>query len=1007
MDRLRLIGALTAAVSLVAWSGTPASAASSVSYETRGAFIEQMVLQVGLKPVYPTTPTFSDVPATNPYYGYVEAAAQAGITNGFAGGTFGPNLPLTRAEAAKYEVVASGHGVAATAITSTSFTDNLTIPTALVGYVGEASALGLLKGFPNGTFQPNADLTTAQETHLLVQLAAVMNSGTAATTLKITASAADVAAGQFVTLSAVAENASGTPVAAPVVTYSVTSANVQSAIVSGNQFVASTSGTYTIEGVAGTASGTVTINVFGTPTALKVNVPSTVVADGTSQTTVTVSVVDANGNVVANDADSITLTSSNTSAVALVGVGGVLGGSATVTASGGVATFTLQGGSSSGASATLTASDASNKALSGSATVTTTGQTATGVAVTATSPFLTANSTSTTTVDVAVVDQGGQPMLYGTYGFTVTLTGPAQFVDGTNTPHTFVYGGNGSTTNYTPVTIEDVQGETGTVTVAVTSGTLTSAQTTLTAVISGAAAGLKITPPTTTSFSEDNGAAGLRFGIQAVDTHGYPVQDSVPVEITVKNSSGAIATNIAIDALTQTTSSGVLDSAAMANGFFTVTNTGTAPDAGTYTVTLSDPAGVLSAPQPVTFTELPGAVYGIALTGPAYVAVTSPQAQITAQIVDRYGNAIADSGIPVTFSSTGSGISPASAVVDTSASGTAIETFTMPAYVGASYPITATTTLGGTQYTTSTFTVAVENSVAHNIAVTMQDAATSGTYANNASAAQSGDLVTVTIKATDQNGIAVPTADKLLISMSGSGTLTNPSTLLAPGGGVGSVVDNGNGTWTVTLAGGTAVFAARAGTSGMLVLTATDQSVAPQVTGSQTFNILAGPVTGFELVDASGQTASSESVTANIPLSLTLRPVDFAGNTAVPSQNYIVGLQGQASGSFRLTQAGANIESAQVYAGSPALPIYYVSGTSATGVALSAANWVSFPANAALTLANGATLVFGTSGGTLTDVSNSAHLSGTTFTAPSSGSGSDTINYVVSGATVFSFQVSY
>jgi hypothetical protein len=289
----------------------------------------------------------------------------------------------------------------------------------------------------------------------------------------------------------------------------------------------------------------------------------------------------------------------------------------------------------------------------------------------------------------------------------------------------------------------------------------------------------------------------------------------------------------------------------------------------------------------------------------------------------------------------------------------------------------------------------------------MQDAATSGAFAQNGSAAQSGDLVTVTVKAADQNGIPVTTADKLQISMSGSGTLTSPSTLLAGGGGVGTVVDNGNGTWTVTLAGGTAVFGARASTAGSLVLTATDESVAPQATGSQNFNILAGPVTGFELVDSSGQVASSESVTANIPLSLTLRPVDFAGNTAVPSQNYIVGLQGQASGSFRLSEAGANVQTAQVYAGSPVVPIYYVSGTTQSGVDLSATNWVSFPANAALTIANGASLTFGTSGGTLSDATDPANLSGSTFTAPQIGSGSDTIDYTVGGAVDFSFQVNW
>jgi hypothetical protein len=48
----------------------------------------------------PTTPSFSDVPKTSPFYASVEAAKKAGITSGCATGRFCPDDVVTRAQAA-------------------------------------------------------------------------------------------------------------------------------------------------------------------------------------------------------------------------------------------------------------------------------------------------------------------------------------------------------------------------------------------------------------------------------------------------------------------------------------------------------------------------------------------------------------------------------------------------------------------------------------------------------------------------------------------------------------------------------------------------------------------------------------------------------------------------------------------------------------------------------------------------------------------------------------------
>lgn len=1015
MKGLRAALSILATGSLLMATAAVASAQGTTAYETRADFVYRLAMQVGVKPVYPATPTFSDVPASNAYYGYVEAAYQAGITNGFSNGTFGPTLPLTRAEAAKYEVIAYGQGAVAQSIISTSFTDNGQIPTALVGYVAEASKLGLLKGFPDGSFQPNAELTTSQEQHLLAQLATAMGqgSGAAAYTVKVTATAMNVSPGQFVTLAALVTNASGAAVVVPV-TFQVTGANAGSALVSGSSFVASQPGVYTIKATADTASGTATIDVYGAATGLKISAPASIVANGSASSTVTVSFVDASGNVVANDNGSVTLQTNNAYAVGVMN-GSVSGTSATVAAGNGVATFTVVGGTVPGSTATLTATSGSYTA---STSISTTTQTATSLSVTPASPYLAANAPGTTqTVMVKVADQNGQAMLYGTYAFTISITGPATFSGGATAPESFVYNGTGAGTTGAPVTIEDVQGSTGQITITATATNLKSSAGTITAVIAGAPAAIQVTQPSTASFSADSGGVGLQFGIAVVDSHGYPVSNAQSVVITVKNSAGQIAQNIRVDGFTQTTSAGATDPSAVTNGHFTVTDDGTGADAGTYTVQASDPSGVLTPSAAVSFTETAGQAKVIDLTAPQFVSALAPSATYTAQIVDAVGNPVGLSGVAITFTSTASGITPSTQSIVTNGSGQAQATFTVPGYVGSTFPVTATATLNGQTYATNPVSFTVESTTAKAIAVAVADNTSTSSYYTNPVMAQSGDQVKITIKATDQYGNLVPTADKVLVSLSGTGTLTNVSTSVL-GGGLGNVTDNDNGTWTVTMYGGQAIFAANAGTEGPVSLQATDEAVVPAVVGSAAITVMAGKVSGFAIYDSAGNAATSESVAANTPITLTLKAVDPSMNPAIPTMNFLTVPVSSQGGQFRFGSAsGANLGPTQgvlVSAGSGGVTLYYVTGSAQSGVALTAPYWIGYPSNipqgsgGALAVQNGASITFSTSaGGVLADVTAPGNVAGNVFTAPSSGSGTDTLALNVSGSTVLTLQVIY
>ncbi len=56
----------------------------------------------------PGSATFTDVPAGHPFFRFVEALADSGITAGCGGGNFCPNQPLTRGQMAVFLSVALG-----------------------------------------------------------------------------------------------------------------------------------------------------------------------------------------------------------------------------------------------------------------------------------------------------------------------------------------------------------------------------------------------------------------------------------------------------------------------------------------------------------------------------------------------------------------------------------------------------------------------------------------------------------------------------------------------------------------------------------------------------------------------------------------------------------------------------------------------------------------------------------------------------------------------------------
>ena len=113
--------------------------------------------------------TFSDLPAGHWSGGAVSKAAKLGIVSGYANGTFRPNAPVTRAEFSA--MIARAFGIEPAAA-SASFGD--TGSNWAAGYIGALSDLGVVAGYSDNSFKPNAKISRAE---MAVMIARVINLG--------------------------------------------------------------------------------------------------------------------------------------------------------------------------------------------------------------------------------------------------------------------------------------------------------------------------------------------------------------------------------------------------------------------------------------------------------------------------------------------------------------------------------------------------------------------------------------------------------------------------------------------------------------------------------------------------------------------------------------------------------------------------------------------------------------------------------------------------------------
>ena len=581
---------------------------------------------------------------------------------------------------------------------------------------------------------------------------------------------------------------------------------------------------------------------------------------------------------------------------------------------------------------------------------------------------------------------------------------------------------------------------------------------------------LRLVAPANATFSEDSAKTGVTFGIAAVDAQGaaVPLPSSYGQSglfVTVWNSAGQIAPSIMVDGHSQGT--GGYESLHAASGSFTLTDDQSGPDAGSYTVQVSDPTGALAASGKAAFAEAAGALNVVSATDPAVlystvlpaaidlengvVPLSDPSRAVTAQLTDAYGNPIAQAGVPIYFDAS-DGCSQATPTLSgqggvltqgsyqggqgsvlemsSNAQGQATATVTAAAQPGYTCldlwsPATPDTDGSSANHGNSEVGFTAVQYLTAQLAASFADGSAQSPDYQSQTQAVAGDQEGMTISATDQAGNPSQGGDIVRVTFSEPQAMSydGPTGSAYPGW----LTINADGSWDVKLGGDgsraipTSYFTLDA--SGSIAATLEDISLSQPVAARAALKVQPGPLAGFGFRDRKGADAfSGYAVQAGAPLALQLVPIDAYSDWTTADRNYIVDFI-YPVGQFRLTPLGQAINQLTVQAGSGGTPVYFVSPVPFTTYEFGWHAWVAYPAGASLNLQNGQSLTFsgddwqGQHPGTPRwsfagnhQGSLAAPAAGglqDTYTAPASGQGTDKITYQDPGGDTMTFSVSY
>ncbi len=131
---------------------------------TRGQVAKIVTLAAGWTIDTSGGPHFTDVPTSNPFYGVIETAYHHGVISGYADHTFRPNTNITRAQFSKVIVLAVGWAIDTSG--GPHFTD-VPASNPFYGVIETAYNHGIISGYADHTFRPNTNITRGQLAKLL------------------------------------------------------------------------------------------------------------------------------------------------------------------------------------------------------------------------------------------------------------------------------------------------------------------------------------------------------------------------------------------------------------------------------------------------------------------------------------------------------------------------------------------------------------------------------------------------------------------------------------------------------------------------------------------------------------------------------------------------------------------------------------------------------------------------------------------------------------------------
>jgi hypothetical protein len=109
-----------------------------------------------------TKPSYPDVPATHWAAGYIQIMKDEGIMLGDTSGTFRPDAPITRAEAAA-ALLRMLKVAPIQNLTASSFTD-VPVTNWAAGYIEAMQKNGYITGYPDGTYKPTVNILRSEFT---------------------------------------------------------------------------------------------------------------------------------------------------------------------------------------------------------------------------------------------------------------------------------------------------------------------------------------------------------------------------------------------------------------------------------------------------------------------------------------------------------------------------------------------------------------------------------------------------------------------------------------------------------------------------------------------------------------------------------------------------------------------------------------------------------------------------------------------------------------------------